>query len=168
MTRTGLIGRTLTGTIRGVRAMDHAAGRLLGRRRVLVDARSPLNFAVMAPLVAALRRDDRVDVDLTSDGRDDITFSCTGVGFGGAVDALMGLAESLRLPYKRKQRCSRSSQRAKSGKSFSPSVTSSVVASSASVVGSSAIVLSKWSTSESNRQSDPGNKAEQAGALHNV
>ena len=72
MTRTGLIGRTLTGTIRGVRAMDHAAGRLLGRRRVLVDARSPLNFAVMAPLVAALRRDDRVDVDLTSDGRDDI------------------------------------------------------------------------------------------------
>jgi len=97
-----------------------------------------------------------------------ITFSCTGVRFGGAVDALMGLAESLRLPYKRKQRCSRSSQRAKSGKSFSPSVTSSVVASSASVIGSSAIVLSKWSTSESNRQSDPGNKAEQAGALHNV
>jgi hypothetical protein len=61
--------------------MDHVAGRLLGRRRVLVDARSPLNFAVMAPLVAALRRDDRVDVDLTSDGRDDIAcvFEKTGL-----------------------------------------------------------------------------------------
>jgi CDP-glycerol glycerophosphotransferase (TagB/SpsB family) len=56
-----------------VRALDHGAGRLLGRRRILVDARSPLNFAVMAPVVEALRRDPRVDVDVTSEGRHDIT-----------------------------------------------------------------------------------------------
>src|SRR6185295_17713608 len=82
MTRSALIGRTLSRTIRAVRAMDHGVGRLLGRRRVLVDARSPLSFAVMAPVVDALRRDARIDVDVTSEGRHDIrrVFEQAGLG----------------------------------------------------------------------------------------
>jgi hypothetical protein len=97
-----------------------------------------------------------------------ITFSCTGVRFGGAVDALMGLAQSLRLPPQAKTKVLPVVTKSQKRKKFLAVRDVFRVASSASVVGSSAIVLSKWSASESSRQSDPGNKAEQAGALHNV
>ena len=44
---------------------DRAAARLTGRRRVLVDARTAMNFAILAPIYERLRRDPRVDVVFT-------------------------------------------------------------------------------------------------------
>jgi hypothetical protein len=59
-------------TLRALRAVDHTAGRLLGRRRILVDARSPLSYAALRALLEALDHDSRVDVRVTSSGRADI------------------------------------------------------------------------------------------------
>lgn len=53
-------------------ALDHGVARLTGRRRVLFDALSPLNLSVLRPLMDALAGDPRVDVRVTSEGRDDI------------------------------------------------------------------------------------------------
>jgi len=41
---------------------DRAIANLTGRRRVLVDARTPMNFAILAPVAERLQRDPRVDV----------------------------------------------------------------------------------------------------------
>ena len=49
--------------LRGLaRAADHAVGRLTGKVRVLADARTPMNLAVLAPLCTALEADDRIEV----------------------------------------------------------------------------------------------------------
>jgi hypothetical protein len=47
------------------RAADHWLGRLSGRRRVLVEARTPVYLAVLGPLINAFARDSRVDVYVT-------------------------------------------------------------------------------------------------------
>jgi hypothetical protein len=53
----------MTLPLRGfARAADHAIGRLTGKVRVLADARTPMNLAVLAPLCTALEADDRVEV----------------------------------------------------------------------------------------------------------
>ena len=57
---------------RAVRQLDAIVGRALGRRRVVVDARTPMNVAILAPIAAALRRDDRVDVVFTAQRPADI------------------------------------------------------------------------------------------------
>lgn len=57
--RPGGIGHTVR---RLVRAADHAVGRFTGKVRVLADARTPMNLAVLAPLCSALEADDRIDV----------------------------------------------------------------------------------------------------------
>jgi hypothetical protein len=70
---------------RAAHAVDHAAGRLLGRRRVLVEARSPLNLAVMQPVVDVLRQDPLVDVRVTSEPGADIRQAFETAGLGAAV-----------------------------------------------------------------------------------
>jgi hypothetical protein len=45
---------------------DRALGRIGGRRRVLVDARTPMNFAILSPVAERLQRDPRVDVYFTA------------------------------------------------------------------------------------------------------
>src|SRR4051812_29150305 len=47
--------------------VDRAIGRLSGRYRVVVDGRTAMNFAILAPITAHLRSDPRVDVVLTAD-----------------------------------------------------------------------------------------------------
>jgi len=47
------------------RALDHAAGRRQGRRSVLVEARTPMNLVVLAPVYRALARDPRIRLFFT-------------------------------------------------------------------------------------------------------
>jgi CDP-glycerol glycerophosphotransferase (TagB/SpsB family) len=56
MTRSGQALRGL------LRAADHALGRLTGKTRVLADARTPMNLAVLQPLCTALGADDRIEL----------------------------------------------------------------------------------------------------------
>lgn len=50
-----------------VRRADHAAGRLLGRARVLVDVRTPMNLAVLRPMWRRLADDPRVALAVTAE-----------------------------------------------------------------------------------------------------
>lgn len=43
-----------------VQRVDRRLGRLTGRRRILVDARTPVNFTMVAPIVRAITSDPRV------------------------------------------------------------------------------------------------------------
>jgi CDP-glycerol glycerophosphotransferase (TagB/SpsB family) len=43
-----------------VKQLDHRLGRLVGKARVLVDVRTPMNLAVLQPVWGALARDPRV------------------------------------------------------------------------------------------------------------
>jgi CDP-glycerol glycerophosphotransferase (TagB/SpsB family) len=49
-----------------LRRLDRAAGRRSGRRRVLVDARTPVNFTMVAPLYRAMAVDPRVSFFFTA------------------------------------------------------------------------------------------------------
>ena len=49
-----------------VREIDTRISRLSGRRRLLVDARTPVNFTMVAPVVRAIERDPRIDVYFTA------------------------------------------------------------------------------------------------------
>ncbi|HET7617676.1 MAG TPA: CDP-glycerol glycerophosphotransferase family protein [Vicinamibacterales bacterium] len=53
---TGLLPRA----IRRLRAVDRSLTRRDGVRRILVDARTPVNFTMIAPVYRAMSRDDRV------------------------------------------------------------------------------------------------------------
>lgn len=61
--------------------MDHAIARILPRRRVLVDVRTPMNLAVLAPVWRAMLVDRRLDVRFTGPDRDDLrrAFAASGV-----------------------------------------------------------------------------------------
>jgi hypothetical protein len=54
------------------RRLDFAAGRTLFPLRVLVDARTPMNLAVLAPVWRELLTDTRLDVRFTGPERDDL------------------------------------------------------------------------------------------------
>src|SRR5688500_15946572 len=64
------------------RRIDFAAGRTLFPLRVLVDARTPMNLAVLAPMWRALLTDRRLDVRFTGPERDDLSraFALGGLG----------------------------------------------------------------------------------------
>lgn len=49
-----------------VRRLDHAAGRRSGRRRILVDARTPVNYTMVAPVHRAMAADPRVSFYFTA------------------------------------------------------------------------------------------------------
>jgi hypothetical protein len=46
--------------VRGIRRLDRRFSRRGGRRRLLVDARTPVNFTMVAPVFRAMERDPRV------------------------------------------------------------------------------------------------------------
>jgi hypothetical protein len=46
--------------LRGVRKLDRRIGRRSGGRRILVNARTPVNFTMIAPVYRIMRRDPRV------------------------------------------------------------------------------------------------------------
>jgi len=47
--------------------VDAVLARLSGRRRVLVDARTAMNFAILGPVIERLQRDPRIEVLLSAD-----------------------------------------------------------------------------------------------------
>lgn len=67
------------------RRADHAIGRTLNRLRVLVDARTPMNLAVLAPVWRALLEDDRLDVHFTGPDRPDLAAAFTSSGVAARV-----------------------------------------------------------------------------------
>jgi hypothetical protein len=52
--------------IQRLRELDKRAGRGSGRRRVLVDSRTPVNYVVVAPIVKAMSSDPRVEFLFTA------------------------------------------------------------------------------------------------------
>jgi hypothetical protein len=58
----GLLGTMLS----GVRGLDTRLSRWSGRRRVLVDARTPVNFTMVAPIVRAMAADRHVQFFFTA------------------------------------------------------------------------------------------------------
>jgi hypothetical protein len=53
--------------VRTLKRADRAAALARGRRRALIEVRSPMNLAVLQPIWTALVRDPRVDVAFTSE-----------------------------------------------------------------------------------------------------
>ena len=52
--------------VRGVREYDRRLGRRGEHRRILVDARTPVNYVMVAPVVRAMRADPRVEFCFTA------------------------------------------------------------------------------------------------------
>lgn len=73
---------SLIGTLR---TLDHAIGRLGGRRRVVIDARTPMNFGVLAPVAERLLHDRRIAVVFTADGPSASRAAVTAAGLRFAV-----------------------------------------------------------------------------------
>src|SRR5215471_1101735 len=61
MTRTGV-----PAILRTLRRADRALGRRSDARRILVDARTPVNFTMIAPVYRAMRVDQRVEFFFTA------------------------------------------------------------------------------------------------------
>ncbi len=76
-------GRSL---LRGVRLLDRAVGRLGSPRRVLVDARTPMNLAVMRPVWRRLLDDTRVSVRFAAEREADVAEA---LALDGLRDALV-------------------------------------------------------------------------------
>jgi hypothetical protein len=70
---------------RVTRAVDRAIGRAIGPRRILAEARLPMHFVIMAPVIEELRRDRRLDVRVTSDGRPEMARTYAAAGLNDRV-----------------------------------------------------------------------------------
>ncbi len=77
--------RPLRPLVRGLRRLDHAIGRLSSRRRILVEARIPMNLAVLRPLLNVLRRDPRLTLWFTGVDRDDLRLAFAELGVSDQV-----------------------------------------------------------------------------------
>lgn len=78
--------RTLAGrTVRALRTADTLAGRLSGRRVVLVEARTPMNLAVLRPVFERLLQDPRLDVRFTGVPRTDLQQAFEELGIADRV-----------------------------------------------------------------------------------
>ena len=86
MTPPSTLGRTLVRRVAsGVRKVDHAVGRLAGKRRILVEARTPMNLAVIRPVLERLRADPRVRLQFTGPDRDDLRAAFQELGVSASV-----------------------------------------------------------------------------------
>jgi len=82
----GSLGRTLARRVAlGVRRVDQAVGRLAGGRRILVEARTPMNLAVIRPVLDRLLVDARVRLQFTGPDRADLRAAFEELGVGSAV-----------------------------------------------------------------------------------
>lgn len=75
------------GAARLAHAADHAVARAVSRRRVLVDARTPMNLAVLGPVWRAMLEDERLDVRFTGPDSDDLVRAFESSGVSGRVVA---------------------------------------------------------------------------------
>jgi len=69
------------------RRIDHAFSHLGSRRRVLVDARTAMNFAILAPVFERLQRDPRIDVVFTADRPVEVVDAARSAGVGSRIHA---------------------------------------------------------------------------------
>jgi hypothetical protein len=65
--------------------VDTLLARVSGRRRVLVDARTPMNFGVLAPVFERLQRDPRIEVLFSSERPADVVAAAAGSGVRSRV-----------------------------------------------------------------------------------
>ena len=80
------LGRALARHVaRGVRYVDEAVGRLGGTRRILVEARTPMNLAVLRPVLDGLRIDPRIRLQFTGPDRDDLRAAFGELGVTASV-----------------------------------------------------------------------------------
>jgi CDP-Glycerol:Poly(glycerophosphate) glycerophosphotransferase len=63
-----------------IRRIDRAFGRLQGRRTVLVEARTPMNLAVLWPVLEPLRNDRRIRLQFTGSDRPDLKAAFADLG----------------------------------------------------------------------------------------
>jgi len=68
----GWARRLAAPAIRAFRAVDRAAGHLRRTRTVLIEARTPMNLAVLGPVIDRLREDGRLHLRFTAAPRDDM------------------------------------------------------------------------------------------------
>jgi CDP-Glycerol:Poly(glycerophosphate) glycerophosphotransferase len=61
-----MIRSLVSSSIDAVRRADRAIGQRSGRRRILVDARTPVNFTIVAPMYRAMAADPRVSFYFTA------------------------------------------------------------------------------------------------------
>jgi hypothetical protein len=61
-----MIRSILSSSLDAVRRADRAIGQRSGRRRLLVDARTPVNFTIVAPMYRAMSADPRVSFYFTA------------------------------------------------------------------------------------------------------
>ena len=86
MAASSSLGRTLARRVAlGVRRVDQAVGRLAGGRRILVEARTPLNLAVIRPVLDRLRSDPRIRLQFTGSDRADLRAAFEELGVAGSV-----------------------------------------------------------------------------------
>ena len=65
---------------KAARALDQRIGRAFGRATVLVEARTPMNLAVLQPVFTPLLHDSRLDVRFTGTDRSDLVRAFTAAG----------------------------------------------------------------------------------------
>lgn len=65
--------------------VDALLARISPRRRVLVDARTPMNFAILAPVFERLQRDPRVDVLFSAERPADVVSAASAAGVRSRV-----------------------------------------------------------------------------------
>jgi hypothetical protein len=65
--------------------VDAALARLSGRRRVLVDARTAMNFAILGPVIERLQRDPRIELLLSADRPADLAEAAAGSGIRSRI-----------------------------------------------------------------------------------
>ena len=58
--------KPIVSAVRHLRDIDTYVSRRSGRRRILIDSRTPVNFTMVAPVVHALGRDSRIDCYFTA------------------------------------------------------------------------------------------------------
>src|SRR3954462_706673 len=56
----------ISSALQRLRDVDTMLSRRAGQRRILVDARTPVNFTIVAPVVRALEQDPRVEFYFTA------------------------------------------------------------------------------------------------------
>jgi hypothetical protein len=71
--------------VRAARALDRTIGRASGRRTVLIEARTPMNLAVLRPVFEPLLQDRRLRVRFTGVEREDLRQAFDELGVARAV-----------------------------------------------------------------------------------
>ena len=79
--------RALQPLVRAARTLDRAIGRVGGRRTVLIEARTPMNLAVLRPVFEPLLQDRRLRVRFTGVERDDLREAFDELGVADLVIA---------------------------------------------------------------------------------